>query len=780
MKKILYITKNELRTLFFSPIAWLMLVLFLVLSSVDYMTAIADLVGAFERGGYYLMFINNLTDTVIANPQQGFFYHDVLPNLRLFFPLITMGLISRKLNNGTIKLLYSSPVRIREIILGKFLAMVGFSLILMLILSFTLMGLSASLARPDYGHIFAAIVGLFLLLCTYGAIGLFVSSFTSYQIVAAIATIAVLLILSKIGGLWQDVESLRNITFYLNIQGRSSQLIAGLLNVRDVVYFLILTGTFIGFTIIRLKSNTESISLFKKIGRYALVLAAAVILGFVSTLPQVNGYADTTRDKLHTITPPTRAMLAKLNDGPLEINVFWNLLDINFYNLVPENKNSVEAGLWEPYLRYKPDIHFNYKYYYDMDTTNYRYRQYPGKTKDDIAKTEARTYKISMKSFLTSEEVKKLVDVKGEEYRCFFELKYKGKSTILRVFDDSQFWPSENEIAAAINRLVGGAAPKIGFLTDELERGPFSENPREYSGLTTSLGNRNALINQGYDFDTISLKGRTAVPAGLAALMIADPRTPFSPESMAKIKDYIAGGGNLVIAGEPDRREVLQPLLDQVGVSIHPGQLIQPNEKFSSDCIFSYMSNTAKNLSPIFNKYLNEEGKYYSDSVFRVALNGASALDYTEANGFHIMPLLYTDDAKSWNRVAPINEDLLRAKKIDTLASDERRSFPTSLLLQRQVNGKEQRIIVAGDADYLTQMMAMGWNPKRYNAEFGFFCMSYFSYGAFPANTIRPQTDDKMSIGVGGIPPQKLILYYILPGIIAILGSVILICRRRK
>lgn len=780
MKKTLYITRNELKILFYSPIAWLMMVLFLVLSSVDYLKVTSQFIGFFERRGPFLRYTNDLTDSLISNPIFGYFYHDVIGNLQIFFPLITMGLISREISNGTIKLLYSSPIRIREIVLGKFLAMVSFALILILMLSFTLVALSVSVANPDYGHIASSVTGLFLLLCTYGAIGLFVSSLTSYQIVAAIATFAVFAFLSKVGGLWQDIEALRHITYYMNIQGRSVNLIRGLLNSRDILYFIILIAGFLCFTIIRIQSTTESISKFRKFSRYALVIIIAMILGFITNQRQLNRYADATRDKIYTITPPTRAMLAKLSDAPLEINVYWNLLDFSFWRLSPEKRSSVESSLWEPYIRYKPNIKITYHYYYDMDTTNYRFQQYPGRTKKEIAEMEAGTYNTNLSLFLSPEEVKKLVNVKKEGFRSFFQFKYKDKTSILRTFDDQMFWPSEDEIAASLNRLIA-TPPKITFLTDELERGPFSEKPRDIKRLASELGFRYSLINQGYDFDTLSLNTHAAIPMDIAALAIADPRIPFSTDNITKIKSYIAAGGNLYIAGELDRNDVVKPVFDELGISLRPGQLIQPNEKFSSDCIFTYISNAATKLSPMFAKFLADEKKYWSDSVFRVAMGGASAIDYKEQNGFHIVPLLYTDAKKSWNRVAPINQDSLKAKTIQRLPNDEQGSFTTAVLMQRELNGKDQRIIVASDADYLTQTMGIPpRNPTRYNSQFGFYCFSYFSYGTFPANTIRPQTDDAMSINLQNLVWQKIMLFYIIPGIIAILGSVILIRRRRK
>ncbi len=112
-----------------------------------------------------------------------------------------MGLVSREISSGTIKLLYSSPVKISEIILGKFLAMVYFSLCLTVLFLITLTALSLGVSNTDYGQLLATTLGLFLLLCAYSAIGLFISSLTSYQVVAAIVTVGIFALFSNIGEL---------------------------------------------------------------------------------------------------------------------------------------------------------------------------------------------------------------------------------------------------------------------------------------------------------------------------------------------------------------------------------------------------------------------------------------------------------------------------------------------------------------------------------------------------------------------------------------------------
>src|SRR5690606_14244491 len=111
--------------------AWFLLILFLVQVTMDYTAKIEYYVSVQELGND----IRNLTFNFFANPQTGgLFISGVLSNLYLYIPLITMGLISREINGGTIKLLFSSPVKLSSIVLGKYVAMLAFNLGMLLML----------------------------------------------------------------------------------------------------------------------------------------------------------------------------------------------------------------------------------------------------------------------------------------------------------------------------------------------------------------------------------------------------------------------------------------------------------------------------------------------------------------------------------------------------------------------------------------------------------------------------------------------------------------------
>src|SRR5690349_21341727 len=191
MKMISKIAKTELRNLFYSPVAWFLAIAFMVQCAYFYTSALQ-----YMARWQDVMLKNNpkfkdfgqasLTTSVFLN-SDSIFTH-AMQNLYLFVPLLSMGLISREINNGTIKLLYSSPVKLREIVLGKFMALMMYNLLLLGIMDiFIVLGVF-NIQSVDMGMLLSASLGFYLLVCAYSAIGLFMSSLTTYQIVSAIGS----------------------------------------------------------------------------------------------------------------------------------------------------------------------------------------------------------------------------------------------------------------------------------------------------------------------------------------------------------------------------------------------------------------------------------------------------------------------------------------------------------------------------------------------------------------------------------------------------------------
>jgi ABC-2 type transport system permease protein len=158
--------------------------------------------------------------------------------LIFFAPVLTMRLIAEEQRTGTIELLLTSPVRDVELVLGKFLGGLGL-LVSMLVLTALYPILLKIYGNPDPGQIVGGYAAALLFGAAAVAIGLLTSSLTSNQIVAAVVSIAVLLVLFVIDGIGSIFGgAFGSIATYLAVYTHFSDMTLGIIDTKDVVYFL--------------------------------------------------------------------------------------------------------------------------------------------------------------------------------------------------------------------------------------------------------------------------------------------------------------------------------------------------------------------------------------------------------------------------------------------------------------------------------------------------------------------------------------------------------------
>lgn len=240
MQNIYPIFKKELRTYFNSPIAYIFLVIFLVLSNIIFCVGFmiwnqADLSFIFGTGQSWWMFLPTVPLL-----------------LTLFVPAITMRLIAEEKRSGTLEVLVTMPIRESEIILGKYLAAL-FLIVVAIGLTFTYPLTISLLGNPDGGHILCSYLGLVLLGASFLAVGMFFSALTKNQIVAFIMSLVVVFLLvmlelflffASLFGLPQSIISiLEPFAMYTHFQNIAK----GVIDTRDLMYSLslIFVGLFL-------------------------------------------------------------------------------------------------------------------------------------------------------------------------------------------------------------------------------------------------------------------------------------------------------------------------------------------------------------------------------------------------------------------------------------------------------------------------------------------------------------------------------------------------------
>lgn len=244
---IFTIAGRELRSLFLSPLAWSILAVTLFILAYLFLTQIETYISLQPR----LAAIEGapgVADIVIAP-----LFANAATVLLLITPLITMRTISEERRNRTLSLLFTAPVSMTEIVLGKYLGVLSFFLILLGLLA--LMPLSLLVGTDvDMGKLAAGMLGLTLVVAAFAAIGLYMSSLTEQPTVAAVTTFGLLLLLWIID--WAgNTNGDSNTLAQLSMLRHYEPLLKGLFNSADVAYYLLVVALFIGFTIRRMDAT---------------------------------------------------------------------------------------------------------------------------------------------------------------------------------------------------------------------------------------------------------------------------------------------------------------------------------------------------------------------------------------------------------------------------------------------------------------------------------------------------------------------------------------------
>lgn len=236
---------RELRALFFTPSTWF------ILAALQFIFAwffLARLDAYLELQPQFAQLANAPGATAsVAAPV----FNVMALLLMMLIPLFTMRSIAEERRNQTLTLLLSSPLSSAQIVLGKFLGLMLFLIVLMV--SAPLMIYTLQLGTPlDHGLLWSNVLGLLLLSASYSALGLYMSSLTNQPVIAALSALAVLV------GLWlADISSSAPDSPWHDFSPlyHFQNFNVGLLDSGDAVYFLTFTGVFLLLAMRRLNNN---------------------------------------------------------------------------------------------------------------------------------------------------------------------------------------------------------------------------------------------------------------------------------------------------------------------------------------------------------------------------------------------------------------------------------------------------------------------------------------------------------------------------------------------
>lgn len=302
------IAKRELGAYFSSPVAYVFIVIFLLLT------------------GFFTFMAGNFFERGQANLDSFFMWH---PWLYLFLvPCVGMRLWAEERRVGTIELLLTKPVTAWQAILGKFFASWIF-LALSLALTFPVFITVSYLGSPDKGVILAAYLGSLLMAGTYLAISCMTSAMTRNQVVSFILSVVICLFLILCGfppvtNLLARLEKrwLVDLVASLSVMTHFEPFTTGIVDSRDVIFFLLIIAFALFTNGVIIRSHQGSAphpgmrgknfqTLFYSAGGVAAMFVL-MLAAYVVTSP-LKLRLDVTADKTHTLSPGTKRILSKLD-----------------------------------------------------------------------------------------------------------------------------------------------------------------------------------------------------------------------------------------------------------------------------------------------------------------------------------------------------------------------------------------------------------------------------------------------------------------------------------
>ncbi|HIG78708.1 MAG TPA: ABC transporter, partial [Cycloclasticus sp.] len=252
-------------------------------------------------------------------------------------------------------------------------------------------------------------------------------------------------------------------------------------------------------------------------------------------------------------------------------------------------------------------------------------------------------------------------------------IRYNGKRESLQQLN-------EQALTNALQRLANSQQRWVVFLTGHGERSPVDQANFDFSVFAGELKNK------GINSQTINLIDTPTIPNNTSLLVIADAQTDLLIGEVSLIKDYLSAGKPLLLLAEPNKATHVQALLDTLGASLLPGTVVDATTQMFGidDPTFALVTQYPDHLAT---RHLQ------AMSLFP----GATGLAVTKNSPYTANALLATLD-RSWTETGHIAGNI----QFDADSDEQQGPITIGYALNKQIEGKQQRIAVLGDADFLS------------------------------------------------------------------------------
>ncbi|MEJ2108839.1 MAG: ABC transporter permease [Acidobacteriota bacterium] len=245
MQNIAAIWQREMKSYFVSPIAYVVLTVFVFLSGYFFYSYLSRVIEATMQAAMMQAQFGQPSQPIdVPSIVTQALFQTMCVVLLFIIPMLTMGLLSEEKKRGTIELLLTAPVGHFQVIAGKFLASLTFLLIMLAANAATILPLFIY-GEPDLAPILSGYLGMFLYGMTLLAVGLFISTLTENQIVAVIITFGVSLALFVIESISASAVGVtKNVIEYLSLISHLEDFTKGVIDTSHVIFYV--TFAFVG------------------------------------------------------------------------------------------------------------------------------------------------------------------------------------------------------------------------------------------------------------------------------------------------------------------------------------------------------------------------------------------------------------------------------------------------------------------------------------------------------------------------------------------------------
>lgn len=604
-------------------------------------------------------------------PYIGYALSSVVFLFLISFPILTMRILAEERRQKTDQLILTSPVSVSSIVIGKFLALATIFAVPVAIISFYPLILSV-FGTVAFGESYLAVLGFFLFGLACIAIGIFISSLTESQVIAAVLTFGVLFLGYIMSGICNMISATGNLLTKIlsafDMVSRFDDLLNGYLQLSSIVYYLSIVVLFLIFTVQsiqkrRYQVSTKNISMSAYSSTVVVISAALAVLLNVLVLELPSKYTafDMTTNKLYSLTNETHAMIKALDE------------DINIYVLVNEEQAD---ELLDATLNTYKDLNTHIKVSYVDPAVNPKFfTQY---TSDSV------TYNSII---VEGSRRSKVID-----YSSIYEseIDYSTYTSAVTGYD------GEGQLTSAISYVTTDDMPKIYML----------EGHGEVSFDVSFLS---AIEKENVDYEIINLLNYDKIPDDAMCVVINAPSEDLSDEDTKKMLDYMNEGGNVLLISSYTGRELVNfnSLLDFYGVSVSRGLIIEGNKNY-------YYGRNPFYLLP----------DIVYDDITASAYNSGSYVFVPEAQGLTVSEREDTEVTTllSSSNESYVRDDISGSESYEKQENDMEGPFAIGVKCVKTLEDKSSAAVIYS-SQYLftegTDSMVAGTNSKLFSGSLG-------------------------------------------------------------